>query len=423
MVRTALPILLALALAAASAHSAVLPDPVAPPADRPALGRADGTLRHTAPGVLLDAPLRWQRDMRAEGPGLLAFFRLQGGGAATISRRLPAGASSPLAALASIAEVAEGRLPAEAVAYEGELNGTALWELKARNASEGTALHALVLAAPDGGWIIAEVRGPEGPVAEAEAGILHALRSLQFDAEAFAPPAPSAEPDPPAAMPTPAATPTATPAPTPRPTATPRATPTPTPAAPRVPPAEGAATRIGFVDVEIVIEESRAIRDMLGALDEEMADLARRIDRTQGEFESRRFDLDRQERILSADERERRRQELIALQDERNRLQFELERRLRAAERQMEPLLEEIMNVVADIAEREGFGIVLRGETVIYGARANDLTALVTAELDNRAERVRRLFDAQQRQAPPSRERPMDEPGVGRPDPAVPLIP
>ncbi|MEQ8822553.1 MAG: OmpH family outer membrane protein [Sumerlaeia bacterium] len=152
--------------------------------------------------------------------------------------------------------------------------------------------------------------------------------------------------------------------------------------------AQTTPSRIGFVDIEIVLEQSQALRLALDEMDRELALRAREIDRQEREFRRQRFDLDRQERLLSEDERERRRDELLAMEREIEREQFEFESDLRSRERQIEPVLEYIMDVVADVAEREGYDMVLRGEVVIYGNRTADLTPQVITALDAQPDKL-----------------------------------
>lgn len=155
-----------------------------------------------------------------------------------------------------------------------------------------------------------------------------------------------------------------------------------------------APARVAFVDVEMLIEESQAIRRALDRIDEEMAALARDIDAKEREFRRLRFDLDRQERVLSGEERERRREELTALQDEIGRMQFQFDQELRGRERQIEPVLQKVMEIVADVADRDGYDVVFRGEVVIYGRQSANITAAVAAELDRRADEIGAVFGA-----------------------------
>ncbi|MGF1574010.1 MAG: OmpH family outer membrane protein [Sumerlaeia bacterium] len=150
--------------------------------------------------------------------------------------------------------------------------------------------------------------------------------------------------------------------------------------------------KVGFVDIELVIEQSKAIRMAMDSMDQVMAGKARTIDTKEREFRRTRFEADRQERVLSTDERERKRLELIALQEEIEKLKFEFDSELRVRERQIEPVLEHIMRLVADVADEQGFDIVLRGEVIIYGRSSVDLTIPVIEKLDANVAGVMKLF-------------------------------
>ncbi|MCB2153365.1 OmpH family outer membrane protein [bacterium] len=185
--------------------------------------------------------------------------------------------------------------------------------------------------------------------------------------------------------------------------------------------------KVGFVDVELIIENSRAIGAALDAVDRELAVIAREIDEKQREFRRQRFDLDRQERVLAESERESRRADLSALQEEIDRLQFELEQEMRVRERQIEPVLQKIMQIVADVAEEQGYAMVLRGEVVIYGNKAVDLTPAVISEVDAREAEIMELFGTEvqsdDEETSGIRERVPGQRPVQTPRAELPLIP
>lgn len=152
--------------------------------------------------------------------------------------------------------------------------------------------------------------------------------------------------------------------------------------------------KIGFVDIEIVIEQSRAIRMAMDSLDRELADRAREIDAKERAFKVARFDLDKQERLLASEDREKRRNELVKLQEEIDQMKFNFEQELRMRERQIEPVLEKVMGIVADVADEKGFDLILRGEVVIYGRTSVDVTEDVIRKLDSDVASVLALFNA-----------------------------
>jgi outer membrane protein len=166
--------------------------------------------------------------------------------------------------------------------------------------------------------------------------------------------------------------------------------------------------KIGFVDIEIVIEQSTAIRMAMDTLDQVLAGKAREIDLKEREFRRMRFEMDKQERVISGEEREKRRAELLLLQEEIEKLKFEFDSELRVRERQVEPVLEKVMTIVADIADEQGYDLVLRGEVIIYGRDSADLTKAVIERLDSNVAEVLQLF----KDADPTRK-------VGQPEGAA----
>jgi outer membrane protein len=184
---------------------------------------------------------------------------------------------------------------------------------------------------------------------------------------------------------------------------------------------------VAFVDMQAILERSRAVSDVLDVMDKSMASEVRAIQEKEARFSSMRFDFERQQDLLSREEREKRRLELGRLNDEIERLKFDLDRKWRAGERQIEPLIEKIMDVVADVAKREGYDVVVRGEIVIYGKDTSNLTARVIEELDSRSPEIVEMFSNIAPIGPlPAGQTPAPEPQVeepSRPREILPAIP
>lgn len=185
---------------------------------------------------------------------------------------------------------------------------------------------------------------------------------------------------------------------------------------------------VAFVDMQSILERSRAVSEVLDVMDKSMASEVRAIQEKEAQFSSLRFDFERQQDLLSREEREKRRLELGRLNDEIERLKFDLDRKWRAGERQIEPLIEKIMEVVADVAKRDGYDIVVRGEIVIYGKDTANLTARVIEELDSRSPEVVEMFSnlvligpEKADPTPAAEQQPVEEPS--RPREILPAIP
>lgn len=163
-----------------------------------------------------------------------------------------------------------------------------------------------------------------------------------------------------------------------------------------------APTRVAFVDVELVLEDSQAIRDLIGELDTELGKQATEIDTRKTELRRLRLALEQQGPVLSASEREVRQQKALDMIQEIDELEFKFQSVSRRKQREtVEPILEEVIKIIADVAKRDRFDIVVRGENVLYGAKSVDLTDEVTREVDVQKERLRGAISKIARQTPP----------------------
>lgn len=153
----------------------------------------------------------------------------------------------------------------------------------------------------------------------------------------------------------------------------------------------GETIRVGFVDIDLVLEESRAIRSIITEIDAELADEAGEIESKRAEAMRLRRELEQQDPLLSDDSRRQRQQQILDLLAEVEELELRFRRTIRERQQvSIEPLLEQVVIFIADVAERERFDLVVRGEAVLYGARRVDLTPEVVREIDRRGEELRR---------------------------------
>lgn len=161
--------------------------------------------------------------------------------------------------------------------------------------------------------------------------------------------------------------------------------------------ARAEAPRIGFVDVELVLSSSRAIRSIMQDLDTDLAEEAARIDEKKREARGIRLSLEQQGSVLSEAERQKRQQQALDLVAEVDEMEFRFSRRLERTQRStVEPLLEQVIYMIADVGEKEGFDLIVRGEMVLYGRATVDLTPAVIREVDGREKELRgRIFPAQ----------------------------
>lgn len=152
------------------------------------------------------------------------------------------------------------------------------------------------------------------------------------------------------------------------------------------------AIRVGFVDMEIVLGESVSVRRIMTEIDQELAAAEEEIGVKRREARRMRLALDQQGTVLSETERLRRQQEIIDLLAEVDEMTFRFDQRFRDAQRgAVEPLLVEVIRVVGEVARRDGYDLVVRGEMVLYGKETVDLTPSVIAALDGQEAELRRV--------------------------------
>jgi outer membrane protein len=181
--------------------------------------------------------------------------------------------------------------------------------------------------------------------------------------------------------------------------------------------AQSAVPRVGFVDIERVLERSAAVRRIMAELDAELARESSAIDAKKAEARRIGLQLEQQNAVLSDAERATRRQRALDLIAEADEMEFKFNRRVRETQRStVAPLLEQVIVFIGDVADRRGFDLVVRGEMVLYGRSTVDLTPDTIRELDSRFEELRAA--AMKERAPAAGA----EPTPGQPA-LLPLVP
>lgn len=148
--------------------------------------------------------------------------------------------------------------------------------------------------------------------------------------------------------------------------------------------------RVAFVDIEVVLGQSRAIRSIMSSIDDELAQKSADIDQKRRQARRIQLSLEQQGAVLSDQERRKREQQAIDLLSEVDELEYRFEREVRDRQRDVvEPLLEQVILTIGDVGRRQEFDLIVRGEMVLYGRSAADLTPAVIEEIDKREEQLR----------------------------------
>lgn len=153
--------------------------------------------------------------------------------------------------------------------------------------------------------------------------------------------------------------------------------------------------KIGFVDVELVIEQSRTIRKVLDRIDEELAADARGIDDLRREIRAMQLAFDEKARVVTDEERARQRDQLLEKRGALEERQSAFERKMKDRQaRAVEPILDQVIRFISDVGAKDGYDLILRGEVVLYGRGSADITERVLREIDTREAEFLQVVDA-----------------------------
>lgn len=164
-----------------------------------------------------------------------------------------------------------------------------------------------------------------------------------------------------------------------------------------------AAGKVGFVDLEIVLDSSKSVRTIVTEVDADLAEQSRQIDLKTVELQKLRRTLEEKGAVLSEAQRQDRQDKAVEMLREVDEMEYKFKRTVRDKQRTtIEPLLEQVIRFTGDVAKREGYDLVVRGEVVLYGRDSVDLTPLVIKELDSRVEELRKAVEKPRPAAAPA---------------------
>ncbi|MCX7718293.1 MAG: OmpH family outer membrane protein [Candidatus Sumerlaeaceae bacterium] len=144
-----------------------------------------------------------------------------------------------------------------------------------------------------------------------------------------------------------------------------------------------AQTKVAYVDIERITSKAKPVSAMMTDIEQQVKSLQSEIETKMKKLRELKADAQSTEGILSKDEQDKKRKEVLRLQNELDELEGRARRKMREMDSTVfEPLMKRIMFVIEDVAKEKKVDIVLRGEAVIYGATAVDLSDEVIAKLN-----------------------------------------
>lgn len=147
--------------------------------------------------------------------------------------------------------------------------------------------------------------------------------------------------------------------------------------------AQAAEKKIGYVDLDAVTKKAVFVRDLMGDLEASLNTKRSELESKQEAYARLRDELDKRRAVLKESEIEAKLRQSRQLRDEIEQLDYEINRMFRQAEKkQMGPALDHILETIRKVGEEENYDLVLRGEIVLYGKPAVDISNLVADRLN-----------------------------------------
>jgi outer membrane protein len=143
------------------------------------------------------------------------------------------------------------------------------------------------------------------------------------------------------------------------------------------PAARAAETRVGFVDLRRAVNEVEEGKAAMAVLKKDFEEKQKQLDAKQSELEALRSDFEKQQAVLSDQVKQAKAAELDKRMGELRQLYMQLQQDLSAREQEgMKGLLEKMAGLVKEIAEAEGFQMVLEKSDagVVWAQPALDVT-------------------------------------------------
>ena len=150
-------------------------------------------------------------------------------------------------------------------------------------------------------------------------------------------------------------------------------------------PVHAQGMKIGFVDVQRAVQEVEEGKAARARLQEELKQKRTDLERKRADLEKMRADYDKQAPVLSDDAKRKRQEDLqkafVDAQNSAGQMQEELSGKEQEA---MRSISQRLVQVVAEISDKEGFTFVIDKAALLYAPAASDVTNEVVRRYNER---------------------------------------
>jgi outer membrane protein len=150
-------------------------------------------------------------------------------------------------------------------------------------------------------------------------------------------------------------------------------------------PARAQAMKIGYVDVQRAVQEVEEGKSARARLQQELAQKRQDLDKKRADLEKMKADYDKQAPVLSDDAKRKKQEELqkafVEAQNAAGQMQEELSGKEQEA---MQSISKRLLQVVAEVSDKENFTFVLDKAALLYAPAASDVTNEVVRRYNER---------------------------------------
>lgn len=144
--------------------------------------------------------------------------------------------------------------------------------------------------------------------------------------------------------------------------------------------------RVGYVDLDAIAGKAKFAKDLKTQVEAEFETKRKRFQDDQDGYAALLEEIKREEAGLSDEAKDAKYKKALQLKSKLDEEQYAIDKFLKESEKKKAPALERIMSAAKDVANDEGFDILVSKELLIYGRESVDLSDRVVARLDSQPE-------------------------------------
>jgi len=145
-----------------------------------------------------------------------------------------------------------------------------------------------------------------------------------------------------------------------------------------------AQTKVAYVDIDRVTAKSKQVNDAMASVEKKVKGIQGELAAKQKLLDSLNDEIRKGQGVLAESELAKKRDEARKLKSDTDELEFQAKRKMEELDQTFfDPMLKRIVFAIQDVAHDKKIDLVVRGEAVLYGSKAADITDAVIDKLNS----------------------------------------